>query len=144
MIEAAASNPALRAVVSEGAGERSVRESALLGARGWFNLPTAAVQTASVALLSGDTPPAALDELAARLAPRPLFLIYGSEGQGAEKNLNPRYFEAAGEPKTLWEVPGAGHTGGIDARPGEYEQRVVSFFDDALLSPGASSTGTTG
>jgi uncharacterized protein len=34
MIEGAASNPSLRAVVSERAGERSVRESALIGARG--------------------------------------------------------------------------------------------------------------
>jgi hypothetical protein len=30
-------------------------------------------------------------------------------------------------------VPGAGHTGGIEARPAEYERRVVGFFDDALL-----------
>ena len=66
-----------------------------------------------------------------------VFLIYGSEGQGGEKELNPRYFEAANEPKTLWEVPGAGHTGGIDARSVEYEQRVVSFFDDALLDRAA-------
>jgi dienelactone hydrolase len=143
MIETAASNPALRAVVSEGAGERSVRESALLGARGWFGVPTAAVWTTSVALLSGDAPPAALDDLAARFAPRQLFLIYGAEGQGGEKELNPRYFAAAGEPKTLWEVPDAGHTGGIDARPGAYEQRVVSFFDGALLGRGASA-GTAG
>ena len=30
-------------------------------------------------------------------------------------------------------MPGAGHVGGIDAQPAEYEQRVVSFFDEALL-----------
>jgi hypothetical protein len=30
-------------------------------------------------------------------------------------------------------VPGSRHTGGIDARPAEYEQRVVAFFDAALL-----------
>lgn len=143
MIEAAASNPSLRAVVSEGAGERSLRETLLLGARGWFMVPTMAVQTATVALLSDGAPPPALDELAARVAPRPLFLIYGSDGQAAEKELTPRYFDAAGEPRTLWEVPGAAHTGGIDARPGEYEQRVVGFFDGVLLDP-RSSVGTAG
>jgi hypothetical protein len=30
-------------------------------------------------------------------------------------------------------VQGSKHTGGIDARPAEYEQRVIAFFDDALL-----------
>jgi hypothetical protein len=47
--------------------------------------------------------------------------------------LTPAYYAAAGEPKALWEVPGASHTGGIEARPKEYERRVVAFFDDALL-----------
>jgi hypothetical protein len=30
-------------------------------------------------------------------------------------------------------VPGAEHTGGIDARPLEYERRVIEFYDAALL-----------
>ncbi len=29
--------------------------------------------------------------------------------------------------------PGAGHAGGLDAQPEEYEARVVGFFDRALL-----------
>ena len=33
---------------------------------------------------------------------------------------------------TLWEIPGAGHVGGIRAQPAEYERRVVGFFDAAL------------
>jgi hypothetical protein len=32
-----------------------------------------------------------------------------------------------------WEVAGASHTGGIDAHPRQYEQRVIAFFDHALL-----------
>ena len=48
--------------------------------------------------------------------------------------LTPAYYAAAGEPKGLWEVPGASHTGGIEARPKEYERRVVAFFDDALAN----------
>jgi hypothetical protein len=71
------------------------------------NLPTAAVQAASVALLSGDPPPAALDDLARRISPRPLLLIYGSDGQAGERELNPRYFEAPGEPSgkdNVWSI----------------------------------------
>ncbi len=43
------------------------------------------------------------------------------------------YYEAAGEPKAIWRVPGSKHTGGIEARPSEYERRVIAFFDGALL-----------
>ena len=34
---------------------------------------------------------------------------------------------------TLWKIADAGHTGGLDAHPAEYEQRVVAFFDHALV-----------
>jgi len=60
MIQAAASNPGLRAIVSDGAGTRSVREALLYGWRGWLALPEAAVQTAAVAALSGTAPPRSL------------------------------------------------------------------------------------
>ena len=43
------------------------------------------------------------------------------------------YYDAAGAPKTLWEIPESKHVGGLQARPREYERRVVGFFDDALL-----------
>ena len=62
-----------------------------------------------------------------------MFFIYGEHGQDGERNLNPTYYAAAGEPKTLWEVPGSGHVGGIDAQPKEYEQRLVGFFNRTLL-----------
>ena len=59
--------------------------------------------------------------------------MYSGTGQGGEVQLNPLFFRAAGEPKTLWKIPGSGHAGGIRAQPREYERRVVGFFDDALL-----------
>ena len=54
---------------------------------------------------------------------------------GGEKTRQPNFFNAAGRPKAMWKVPGSAHTGGINARPGEYEQRIVGFFDDALRNP---------
>ena len=131
LLEAAAGNEALRAVVSDGAGVRSVRESTLRGPSGWLMVPFEAVQTLATAVFSGDAPPPALDEVVARIAPRPILLVHAGKGQGGE-DLNPEYFAAAGEPRALWEVPEAGHTGAIDLRPEEYQQRVVGFFDDAL------------
>jgi fermentation-respiration switch protein FrsA (DUF1100 family) len=135
MLQSAASNTALRAVVSEGAGVRSVREDLLRGPRGWFALPEAAVQTAALAVLAGTPPPPALDDVVARIAPRPIFLIYAGHGGGGEE-LNPEYFQAALGPRALWRIDEATHVGGFDARPREYEARVVAFFDRALLETG--------
>jgi uncharacterized protein len=132
MLQAAASNPGLRAVVSEGAGARSVREDLLRGPRGWFALPEAAVQSAALAVMSGTPPPPALDDFVARIAPRPLFLIYAGRS-GAGEDLNADYYAAASRPKSVWKIDEAGHVAGFEARPREYEQRVAGFFDRTLL-----------
>jgi pimeloyl-ACP methyl ester carboxylesterase len=132
MLEAAAGNPGLRAVIADGAGERSVRESALRGPAGWLSLPSYLVQTAAVALLSGDWPPPSLVDLTPRIGPRPLLLIGAGEDNGGE-DLQPHYFAAAREPKAFWKIPEAGHTGGYTARPREYARRLTAFFDSALL-----------
>jgi uncharacterized protein len=74
MLQPAASDPRLRAVVSEGAGVRSVREDVLRGPRGWFALPEAALQSAALAVVSGTAPPPSLKKLAPRIAPPPRLL----------------------------------------------------------------------
>jgi hypothetical protein len=135
MIEAAAESDSLRAVVSEGAGIRSLREALAIPETG-ARLTSAlafGVLTPAVALFSNDLPPPSLEDLAPRIAPRPVFFVYADPGQGGESELNETFYEAAREPKLIWQVPGSGHTGGIEAQPDEYERRVVGFFDDALL-----------
>jgi hypothetical protein len=132
MLEAAASNTALRAVVSEGAGVRSVREHLLRGPNGWFSLPEAALQTAVVAVMSGTRPPPSLADLVPRISPRPVLLVHAGQGGGGEE-LTPDYYGAAKSPKSVWKIDEAQHVGGIEARPAEYEARVVGFFDRALL-----------
>jgi hypothetical protein len=57
---------------------------------------------------------------------------------GGENTRGPKYYAAAGEPKAIWKVPGSRHTGGMDARPAEYERRVIDFFDRSLLDSGAT------
>lgn len=134
LLQTAAESNALRAVVSEGAGTRSIREHVhMSGPAKWILLPQWSVISAAVAVFSNHTPPPDLNELVGRIAPRPVFLIYTPHGQGAE-TLNPTFYAAAREPKTLWEIPEAGHTGGLEARPEEYERRVIAFFDSALLN----------
>jgi uncharacterized protein len=132
MLHAAAETDALKAVVSEGAGARSIGE--------FRNMPDATVIqhgyenmiTAGLTLFSNSPPPPLMQDIVGRIAPRPVFIIWAPHGVDTEA-LNAEYFKAAGEPKTLWAIPESKHTGGLAARPEEYERRVIGFFDDALL-----------
>ena len=135
MLEAAAESDGLKAVVSEGAGIRSIRESlAVPETRLKIEATLLHVGvTSGVALFSDSLPPPSLEDLVGRIAPRPVFLVYAVPGQGGEAELSELFYDAAGEPKEIWKVPGSEHTGGIEAQPEEYERRVVGFFDAALL-----------
>jgi fermentation-respiration switch protein FrsA (DUF1100 family) len=133
MLETAAETDALKAVVSEGAGIRSVREASLASwGQKWLAVPIWGGITAATAVFSDDAPPPNLNDVVERIAPRPVFFIYAAGGQGGEE-LSQDFYESAGEPKDVWEVPEGGHVGGAEARPREYERRVIAFFDEALL-----------
>jgi fermentation-respiration switch protein FrsA (DUF1100 family) len=135
VLQATAQNAAIRAVVAEGAGARSVDEVLLQpGVAKWVSLPQTWLTYAATGALSRVAPPMSLKDLTPLIAPRPLLLIYASGShQAGESQLNPIYFEAAGGPKELWAIPDAGHTEGLAAHPDDYEARVIGFFDRALL-----------
>jgi dipeptidyl aminopeptidase/acylaminoacyl peptidase len=67
-----------------------------------------------------------------RISPRPVLLIYGEyelhDGHGDIQ------FASAREPKKLWIVPGGAHGANYRVAPQEYEQRVLEFFNQALVS----------
>jgi pimeloyl-ACP methyl ester carboxylesterase len=132
LLEAAARSTGFAAVVSEGAGER-VGEADVSGLSRLLVSPSQAVLTAATTVFSNHGPPPPIVDRIGRIAPRSVLLVYADPGIGGEATRQPKYYEAAGEPKAIWRVPGSRHTGGIDARPAEYEQRVVAFFDAALL-----------
>ena len=83
---------------------------------------------------TGFTQPEAVIDTIASIAPRPLFLIAAGEPEAMEPRIVQFYYDHAQEPKTIWMIPEAGHGGGPEARPEEYAERLVSFFDEALLS----------
>ncbi len=133
MLETASETDQLKAVVSDGAGIRSVREATespwdtkLLAVPVWGGI------TVATAVFSDDAPPPNLNDVVERISPRPVFFIYAERGQGGE-DLSQDFYESAREPKAVWEVPGVAHVGGAEARPREYERRVIAFFDEALL-----------
>jgi dienelactone hydrolase len=134
MIQAAAESAALKAIVSEGGSERSVRDTVANPGTRWDNVPSMATVALTASLFANDMPPATLESLAPRIAPRSVFFIYAKHGQGgSETKPNRNFYAKAGQPKQIWEVPEGDHTQGIDVRPKEYERRVVGFFDRALL-----------
>jgi hypothetical protein len=131
MLEEAAGNDELKAVVSEGAGIRSVREAVHSdGVEKVVASWAFGIVTVGTAVWSSNLPPRSLTDLSAEIR-QPALFIHATPGQGGEK-LTKRYYDAAKGPKEYWAAPG-GHTGAIDAAPEEYERRVVGFFDRNLL-----------
>lgn len=74
-----------------------------------------------------------LRETVQDIAPRPILFIAGGDSNW-EFELADKYAQSAGETADVWLVPNTGHIGAVDTHPEEYEQRVVNFFDEALLS----------
>lgn len=133
LLQTAAHDPRLRAVVSEGAGQRSVKEQMHApdapSALRWLSPST--VETAATMVLTGRRPPEDLTDLVGRISPRAVLLIRAKDGN-ADEELNTVYLERAGEPKALWTLPTGGHTGGLDVDPAAYERGVIEFFDTEL------------
>jgi len=135
MLESAAKSDGLKAVASEGAGARAftddLEQNSSEGFERWMAVTFSAVKTGALTVFADRAPPANLKSLVGRIAPRPLLLIAAPDSKHGEE-LNRGYYAAAGQPKTLWEIPESGHVGGLQARPAEYERRVVGFLDRAL------------
>ena len=131
MLQEAAENDELKAVVSEGAGVRSAREAVHMdGAEKVMGSWAFGLVTVGSAVWTSNLPPRSLIDLSGKII-QPALFIHATPGQGGE-TLTKRYYEAAKGPKEYWAAPG-GHTGAIDAAPEEYERRVVGFLDRSLL-----------
>lgn len=131
LLQTAAETDTLGAVVSEGAGARSVREDVIrMRASKVPEIAVSTVLTAGTALFGNQPPPASLEKLAGRIR-APVFYIYATRGAAGEDN-NPDYYEKTRSPKQIWKI-NTSHTHGLSARPDEYERRVVDFFDRSLL-----------
>ena len=136
LIRAAAHSDAFNAVVSEGASGQSLRDD--LDNPGLSDrlseLPTQVSLTAALAVLTNQLPPPSLKSEVPKIAPTPVFFIYGEHGQGGTETVpNKGFYAAAREPRQIWEVPNGEHVAGITTAPKEYERRVVGFFDRELL-----------
>ena len=66
------------------------------------------------------------------LSPRPILIFHGQDDETISPADSEAVFAAAGEPKELWLIPGAGHGEGATTVPEEYRERIVAFFEDNL------------
>ena len=80
-----------------------------------------------------DIPPA---EAVHRLAPRAVLVLGGERDGMVPPRTCRQLFAAAGEPKELWIVPGAGHADFAEVAPRAYAQHLIEFFSRALAAPG--------
>ena len=131
VLQTAADTKQLAAIVSEGAGSRSMREE-IDDVSGIDKLATAltyGVRDLTNSVLQDRLPPKNLESFMPKIAPRPVFLIHAGADDAGHRN--PDLYRAAGQPKQIWEAKGA-HTDGIDKQPQEYERRVIGFFDRSL------------
>lgn len=126
--------PALQAVVSEGATSRWLDEfRALESHRSFIGSLQVRMLDIAVGLFSGDDPPTPmLDSIRAAEGTRLLLISAGNERDEAE--FNEVFAEAAGPRAETWVVPDSGHTQGLIDEPAQYEQRVIGFFEAALLA----------
>ncbi len=73
------------------------------------------------------------EDVIGHVSPRPVFIIQGLADEMVPPESGRRLYSAAGEPRSLWSEPGVRHMETMYMFPTEYEQRVISFFDQALL-----------
>jgi uncharacterized protein len=129
LLEAASRDRRLAAVVSDGGARPMDQQEAN---------PPRARDRASVWLveqairgISGMEPSRSLMPMMPRIAPRPVLLV--ASGRTPNEAETARlYRDAGGDRVELWEIPDAGHTGGLRTHPREYELRTVAFLDRAL------------
>lgn len=124
LLEAAARDERIEAVISDGAArpedQAEVNGSSLLA-----RLPLKVAR-----VIAGSRPAPSLIDLMPRIAPRPVLLI--AAGGDANEIPTNRAYRDAGSSVELYEIPEAGHTAGLAARPREYEARVTGFLGRAL------------
>lgn len=72
--------------------------------------------------------------LIARVSPRPLLIIHGTDDGLIPPSQARENFAAARQPKELWMIQGAEHCGGHATAGAQYEKRVIAFLRRCVQS----------
>ena len=139
LLEAAARDRRLAAVVSDGATRPMDADAVLRPARvervqGWLMGQT------NPCAVSGMKPSPSLVGLMPRIAPRPVLLVAGG-GFPAEIPASHRYREGRRPERRALDAAGHGPHRGPATHPAAYERRTVGFLDRALAGRVAGTIG---
>ena len=80
-----------------------------------------------------------LEPAVTKLAPRALLMIHGGADSYIKPEMARALFDRAGEPREFWLVEGAKHNQAMNVANGEYQRRVLAFFDTHLAAPAAAA-----
>lgn len=121
----------LRALVLEGLGPVTLSDhgGTPKSLRRWINYPFNWINYHMYEFMIGGKDTSVIETIG-KIAPRPILLIASGE---KDIYFNRLFFEAAEEPKELWELPAGDHGGAILQDSRAYIQRVIEFFDKTLL-----------
>ena len=139
LLQAAPDEPALKAILADGAGYTTVDDILPLPPQDrliYMAVPMYWVSDRMVELMSG-TPARSVKAALGQRGSRPILFI--STGQEEEQLLNRRFYAQAGPGAELWELPDTAHVGGIFAYPEEYKRRMLEFFVAHVLARAPAS-----
>jgi uncharacterized protein len=133
-IGAAAADPAIRAVVAEGATHRTAADKAGYlpgGVTGTIQRVLDKLTYGTAALLSPAPQPGPLHTAIARAHATRFLLI--AAGQGVDEPQAVAYLRTAAPDRVqTWTVPGASHVHALATAPDQWTTRVIGFLDQAL------------
>lgn len=144
-IGAAAADARIRAVVAEGAEQRTAEDKAWLvaahGTRGALQQRLDRITYTLTDLMTDAEPPIPLREAVGVAAPARVLLIAGA---GTADELDAAEFIASGAPETVevW-VAAGGHASGLAEQPRVWEDHVIGFLDRWLLPGLARQFGSS-
>jgi pimeloyl-ACP methyl ester carboxylesterase len=129
-LAAAALDPRIGTAVVEGVSARSWADARLEPDPHPVGYVNQWLTFALVDILAPEPRPLPLIDLVAGIEV-PVLMISGAPSN--ERKLDPEYADAAPDAITLWSLPDTPHTQALRKHPVEYERRVISVFDGALL-----------
>ena len=133
-IRAVAENKSIKAIIAEDPSPATLTDTPIpagFSFRKMINYPALWMVYRLLSAASGVTPPMGELESIGKIAPRSTLLISSGAGRGQE--LIRIYFDSAGKPKELWEVPETGHAWIFTVRPEVYQDKVCGFFKRWLV-----------
>lgn len=78
-------------------------------------------------------------EVIGQIAPRPVLLIDDAGDRLFPPDAVELLHQAAGEPKTLWQIPACPHGKARECAPEEYLRRMILFWQETLGAPAAAN-----